>query len=220
MSSYTSELRRVVDIFTRPVVEEWFKKWELSDWLDPTQLGVVNLYGLFSKDKLAKHIVDKYYLREIGFETVGEFKRQAEILMREIMSVQAFVLYSSLIQYDPMVNEKYIETETRDLATTGQQTSTSDGTNLNIQSNTPQGQINKQEILTGKYASATSADETQNNIANNGSGTEKGTITRSTEGNRGVLVTQQKLIQQYRDIIVSVENNVILETEQLFMGVY
>lgn len=220
MSSYTTQLRHIVDAFTLEVVEEWFKKWELSDWLTPVQLGVVNLYGLFSKDKLAKHIIDKYYLREIGFETVGEFKRQAEIAMREIMSIQSLILYSSLIQYDPMVNEKYTEIETRDLATTGQQNVNNNDSGLLVNSDTPQGQINKQAILQGKYATSTSANQNEGNSESVGNGTEKGTITRSTEGNRGVLVTQQKLIEQYRDIIVSVENNVILELEQLFMGVY
>ena len=42
--------------------------------------------------------------------------------------------------------------------------SNNDATALNVVSDTPQGQINKQEILTGKYASGTTASENAVNI--------------------------------------------------------
>lgn len=73
MASYTMQLRKVCDIFTRAEVENWFKDYELSDFLTSEQISSITTHGLWSKDKLAKKIVDHYYMREIGFETPRSF---------------------------------------------------------------------------------------------------------------------------------------------------
>lgn len=69
MASYTIELRRLCQIFSRDEVESWFKKYNLEDYLLPKQLQIVKNSSLWSKDKLATKIVNHYYMREIGFET-------------------------------------------------------------------------------------------------------------------------------------------------------
>ena len=69
MAKYTIELRRLCDIFTREVVENWFKNYKIEDYLTLEQIETITNSGLWSKDKLATKIVDHYYMREIGFET-------------------------------------------------------------------------------------------------------------------------------------------------------
>ena len=69
MASYTIELRKVCDIYGREEVENWFKDFELSDYLTPLQIQSIENVGLWNKNKLAKKIIDHYYMREIGFET-------------------------------------------------------------------------------------------------------------------------------------------------------
>lgn len=69
MASYTIELRKICDIYGREEVENWFKDFELSDFLTTKQIQSIENAGLWNKNKLAKKIIDHYYMREIGFET-------------------------------------------------------------------------------------------------------------------------------------------------------
>ena len=84
------------------------------------------------------------------------------------------------------------------------------------------GQIDKSEILQGKYASSTGANETENNINDQsnsqGTGTER--YTKQTKGNSGVSATAQALIKQYRDVIRAVNTEIVYQLEPLFMGIY
>ena len=80
MSKYTVELRELFEpirfspaLFTRSEVEGWFKDYNLNDYLTAEQQAVITATGLWTKDKLAKKIVDHYYMREIGFEKMYHF---------------------------------------------------------------------------------------------------------------------------------------------------
>ena len=81
MATYTIELRRVCEIYGREEVENWFKSYEISDYLLPSQIEVINQGGMWTKEKLAKKIVDHYYMREIGFETPYLFRHYAIVTM-------------------------------------------------------------------------------------------------------------------------------------------
>ena len=85
MSKYTVELRELFEpirfspaLFTRSEVEGWFKDYDLDDYLTEEQQAIITSNGLWTKDKLAKKIVDHYYMREIGFETIGLFIHEAK----------------------------------------------------------------------------------------------------------------------------------------------
>ena len=80
MSKYTIELRKVCDIYGRDVVENWFKDYNLTDYLTQTQIDVITETNTWSKDKLAKKIVDHYFMREIGQETPALFKHFAFVV--------------------------------------------------------------------------------------------------------------------------------------------
>lgn len=55
-------------IFTHVIqLNGWFKDYNLSDYLMPIQIEQINKFNVWSKDKLAKKIVDHYYMREIRF---------------------------------------------------------------------------------------------------------------------------------------------------------
>ena len=93
---------------------------------------------------------------------------------------------------------------------------------LTVNSDTPQGQITKANILAGNYASSTSANETENTVSdttsNAGNGTEH--YTKTTKGNSGVSATAQKMIEQYRQNIVMINRDIIKDMNSLFMGIY
>ena len=216
MSKYTFELRRVIDFFDRETVEGWFKDYELTDYLTQDEIDIIEERGTWTKDKLAKKIVDHYFMREIGFETPALFQHYVKVTMNEIMEQKLPLIYSASINYDPMVNVDYTETFERTIANEG--TSTDNSSGLTVNSDTPQGQINKTQILDGKYASSTNAGESTNTSESNAN-TEEGS-TKRVKGNSGVSATAQKMIQQYRENIIAIDKDIINELNDLFMGLY
>lgn len=220
MAKYTVELRRVCDTFTRNEVEKWFKDWELSDYLTPEEIAVVETKGTFSKDSLAQQIVDAYYLREIGFESVGMFKHYAKTTMRQIMGTYAQLIYSASIQFDPLVNEDFTETFRANRENTANSSSSSNGSGFGIQSDTPQGQMNKSNLLSGKYASNAQASEDETSGQTEANGKEEENYIRTTKGNRGISSNIPYLLTQYRKYIMNIYGDIIKECNVLFMGIW
>ena len=212
MAKYTIELRHICDMFTRDTVEGWFKDYELTDYLTDEEISVITARGTWSKDKLARKIVDRFYMMEIGFETIGLFKHMVKVKINEIMESKLPLIYSAAISYDPLVNVDYTETFTRQANDTGQ----ANASGLTIQSDTPQGQISKAEILTGRYASNTQGGESTN--SSNSQSNE--TSSRRMKGNSGVSATAQKMVLQYRENIRAIDYEIMNELKSLFMGLY
>lgn len=208
MSRYTTELRQIVQNTSYDEVVSWFMDYELSDYLTEEEIAVIEERGTWSKEKLAKLIVDHYWMHEIGLETVGLFKHQVNVAMREIMESKLPLIYSASIKYDPMVNVDFTEEYTEE----NRQDGNADG--LNVNSDTPQGQISKQEILKGSYASSTGASEG----TSHSEGTQK--YVRHQRGNSGTLTTAQALVQQYRNNIIMINRDIVKDLSSLFMGIY
>ena len=233
MASYTIELRKLVDIYySRQEVEGWFKDYNLADYLTPTQIEQITKFNVWSKDKLAKKIVDHYYMREIGFETPELFKHYAKVTMQEIMERYLPKIYSNFLEYDPLSNVDYTETYTREISGesanegSSSSTSTQNAEGLNITNNTPQKRINKQDLDTGAYASQVSQSNTETGIedetttSNSGTSSTVETFTRHEEGDNGVIITNQRLVKEYREIIVAIDEEIINELGSLFMAIY
>ena len=227
-SVYTLQLRQVINLYGREEVESWFKDYELSDYLTDEEIAVIAQRGTWSKDRLAKLIVDHYFMREIGLETPALFEHQAKVLMQELMEEKLPLIYSAAIKYDPLVNVDYSETfeAERENQGTATSTGTSNGSTsgLTVSSDTPQGQINKAAILAGNYASSTGASEAEDHSTTTGNSTsnENGTesYTKRIKGNSGVSATAQALVMQYRKAIVAINREIIDECNALFMGLY
>lgn len=208
MSKYTTELRYIVQNTSLEEVEGWFKDYELSDYLTAQEIAIINDRGTWTKDKLASLIVQHYWIREIGLETVELFKHQAKVAMAEIMEEKAPLIYSASLQYDPLVNVDFTETYTENTSQDGN----ADG--LNVNSDTPQGQISKSSILAGNYATSTGASEG----TSHSEGTQ--TYTRKQKGNSGALTTAQALVRDYRKTIIMINRDIIKDLSPLFMGIY
>lgn len=220
MSKYTMELREIVSTFGRDEVKKWFSDYELSDYLTPEEIAVINERGTWDKDQLAERIIDHYYTREIGTDAIGQFILFTKDKMRETMETYAPLIYSAAIKFDPLVNVDY--TESYNASNTGQSNSnsTSSGSGLTVNSDTPQGQISKSDILQGKYASSTGANETENSVVDSSSNSGSQNYTKKVKGNSGVSATAQALIKQYREYIRALNSDIVYELEPLFMGLY
>lgn len=228
MAKYTIELRRVCELYTRAEVENWFKDYNIEDYLTPVQIEQITKFNVWSKDRLAKKIVDHYYMREIGFETPALFKHYAKVSMQEIMERQFPKIYSNFLEYDPLSNVDFTEEYTREIEGSSEGTSNSNSTNnasgYNINNDTPQTRITKQDLDTGVYASQTNQSDTSSNIedetnAQSSSNTIE-RFTRHEEGDNGVIITNQRLVKEYREIIVAIDEEIINELSKLFMGIY
>lgn len=232
MAKYSMELRKVCDYYTREEVENWFKNYELSNFLRPDEIESIKNANIWSKDRLAKKIVDHYFMREIGFETPGLFKHYALITMQEIMEEKLPLIYSSSIKYDPLVNVDYTETFEREQEGTASNNgesnsnSNSNSESLNINNSTPQTRITKQDLETGAYANNVAQSENNSNIndktttKNDGSSKSNESYKKQVKGNSGVSATAQKMIEQYRQNIIAIDRDIIQELNILFMGLY
>ena len=228
MAKYTIELRNVCNLYGRDEVENWFKDYRLEDYLTSKQIEQITNAGVWSKDRLATKIVDHYYMREIGLETPGLFKHYAKVYMQEIMERKLPKIYSNFLEYDPLSNVDFTETYTREIAGSSEgksnSTSQNNASGLNINNDTPQTRITKQNLSSGAYASNVNQSDTESNIqdrtnAESSSNTiEK--FTRHEEGDNGVIITNQRLVKEFREIIVAIDEEIINELSKLFMGIY
>ena len=144
----------------------WFKDYELTDFLTKTQIEQIEKANVWSKDRLAKKIVDHYFMREIGFETPALFKHYARVYMNEIMERQLPKIYSNFFEYDPLSNVDFTEEYTREITgnntgsgtqnisanneNNGSSNSNSSSSSFGVNSDTPQTNINKQNLLNRK----------------------------------------------------------------------
>jgi hypothetical protein len=224
MSKYTIELRKIIEYEGRDTVENYFKDYCINNYLRQNEVESILRANIWSKDRLASKIVDHYFMREIGYETIGLFKHYAKVYMQEIMERYLPLIYSNSINYDPLVNVDYEESFTRNITGNGESesNSTNEASGLSVNSDTPMGQINKESILAGQYASNTGASETDSNIhdTSSNSNTTDETYTKRVKGNSGVSATSQKMIEQYRQNIIAIDEQIIKELGKLFMGLY
>lgn len=224
MARYTFELRELIETFGEDEVKSWFKDYNLSDYLTAEEIQVIEERGTWSPDRLADRIINHFYLREVGQEAPGAFRLMLKDKLDEIMETYAPLIYSASIKYDPLVNVNFSETFDRnsDSNSTSNTNSTGSSTGLTISSDTPQGQVNKPDILEGKYATSTAGTEGESSASDstNTSGTGNEHYVRTTKGNSGVSATSQAMIRQYRDIIRALNTEIVYELEPLFMGIY
>ena len=163
-------------------------------------------------------------MREIGYETIGLFKHYAKVYMQEIMERYLPLIYSNSIEYEILDDVDFTEEFTRNIKGNGESSSnsTNEASGLSVNSDTPQGQINKEAILGGEYASNTGASETQstiNDTSTNVNNTDE-TYIKKVKGNNGNTATPQKMIEQYRKNIIAIDEQIIRELDKLFMGLY
>ena len=69
MSRYTTSFRSLIEggFVTRNDIEDIFKSYNLSDYLTADEIDVIETRGTWTPSKLAKKIVDHYYLKDLGF---------------------------------------------------------------------------------------------------------------------------------------------------------
>ena len=159
------------------------------------------------------------------------------------------IIYTTSINYNPLINETFSESEqlyksksevknstiNASTSSTGQNASTSSSSSsgLIVNSDTPQGQISKQGILQGDYASSTQANENESSIsdttATNTSGSSQNQEATTNTGNENytktksgfdLKMTKSDLIANYRKNIYNVNEKIIEDLNSLFFALF
>lgn len=192
----TIELREVV------------KDCDIFDRCDPFPIWDESHRG-----ELEKKIIEHYYFRQIGFETVGKFKFYLNVRLREIMPRMNKIYKTTTYKYNPIENYNMEEGSTDDRTASGTQEVNSD--TLSKYSDTPQGEL--KNLLEGKYL--TNANHGTDITNSSDSQKSKDVHSAFRHGNIGVTSTQQ-LIDQERKITIDLDVMIIEELKDLFLGVY
>ena len=175
----------------------------------------LNDYPIFDENYrsiLNTNIIDYYYFREIGFETVAQFNHYLNNKMNIIMPYYNKYYESTLFEFDPLINYQLTETQTREVSAKGETQHT--GKTNNLFSDTPQGRI---DFTDQSHVTAINEDDSSSTTENNGLTNEF--YTRRMEGNIGVQ-TFSALLNDYRTTFVNVDLMIMDELNDLFIRVY
>lgn len=232
MSNYTTTLRYICESSedSRQDVIKTFSSYDINHYLTPNQAELVANNRTWDKIRLAEKIVRYYYFREIGFETWGLFKHFAKIEMETLMEYYLPLIYSRCIEYDPLINVDYTETYTssqrgNNTATgTSRSNSKSESGSQSKFSDTPN--VGIDNIISGKYMTNATINDTESTAdgatesTNNEESNMLQDYTKNIKGNSGVSATAQRMVQQFRDNIIAIDNEIIQKLNPLFMGIF
>ena len=182
--------------------------------------------------------------QNVAFETPFLFKQKAKIKMIEVMEKYAPFIYANAIQttFNPLTqNMTFSSTEsyTKENSESNSSSSSSSGSSsssssdsssgLNVHSNTPQGQISKSNILEGKYASETSANENESSASDSTSTSSNGSLEGESSGSEtfsktksgfDIKMTNADKIKNYRESIIAINYQIIEELNSLFFALF
>lgn len=231
MSKYTTELR-----------------WVIENGYD-LQLNEYPIFDENYRQKLNQKIINHYYFREIGFETVGLFRFYLKQTMNEIMPYYNQLYESALLEIDPLNTINFTETLTRtkigndtknfneDTTVNSNGDSNSNSTkNTNfkdVESDTPQGMLSIGNIegeLYASYARISKNEDTTNSTAHqettdiqkrkNDEKINREDNENYTRTEKGNRESQSELLMKYRETFLNIDMQVINELNDLFMGLY
>lgn len=240
MSSYTMTLKEVLELLaqdeaydTNGLIENGRKY--LFDFNFP-------IFDENYRDDFETHFIRRFYMREIGFETEGLFKFNLETWLLINMPYFNKLFQSELLQFDPLENSNTTTDENSNLtgsdhtsSTTGSDsTMSSSDSNFsrNLESNNPDSRltITAQDGV-GVIEYASKIDENKETNARSGSShtggnndanstTATNTTTNTTRHGKTGVQTYSKMVTEYRETFLRIENKIFDEMNQLFMLVY
>jgi hypothetical protein len=194
MAKYTTQLRTIIE-----------SGYPLFDFDYP-------IFDEAYRAVLETKIIDYYYFREIGLETVGQFKQFLKVKMNMKMPFYNKFYSAQLVfdTYDPYKNKDVTQTDTREVS--GDSTTTSNGTNKEIFQDTPSNELGDEN-----YATNISTSDGNNTGTSTNATTE--TYISNLKGHDGMKYPSD-ILQDLRATFINIDELVINELQDLFMGVY
>ena len=227
MSKYTTEVRFICESLSGLEESKGFSNIDtiINNSWDQIFTTNVTFFDPTYKSVLCKKILKHYYLREICSETVGIWKLWMNERLENIMPYYNQMYESQLLVFDPLKDVNVTRTYNKETDgtenTTGTSEGTSNNTNRDLYSDTPQGAI------TGL--------ENENYLTNARKVTDNGTTTGEYENNRDANTTEEyvetllgkhgsgtysKMLQEFRETFLNIDAMVIEEFSDLFFGLW
>ena len=189
-------------------------------------------YPIFDESyraELNKKIVDHYYLREIGQETVSMFMFTVKRKMNEIMPYYNQLYDSERLEYDPLFQMDYSTISSGDYSGVGSESSTSssssnsvtDSTGRTVNSDMPSVALSN----VGNYASSAADSVAESKSVTDGSGDANSASESKSESSSSSRITGRSvdaptLLARYRAILLNIDMMVVAELDDCFMGLW
>ena len=236
MASFTTQVRTICESQAKISGYTGADPFEIVKNAYPRIFLDFPIYDESHREELCTKILLHYYMDEIGLETYALWKLQLNIRMREIMPFFN-TLYETLGESDLFSNvnmgRTYTKSGTSDTKSENLSTSAtagnnqSDGHSVDKYSETPQGGlsgIESDKYLTNaritsdsRKDTSTASTEGKANFSENGNSNEK--YEERTAGKDGGA-SYMELLQEYSNKIVTIDNQIIENLSNLFMGVW
>jgi hypothetical protein len=225
------------------------KGWnDVDEIVENSRRKIFGNYPIFDekyRPVLERKILKHFYMREIGFETVGLFKMKLNNKMNEIMPYYNKLYESELFEYNPLEdtnikterdrNGTRVENEGRKNVRNEENSSTNNNKNVNdvnrweLNNETPQGALT--DVTSGRYltdaintqtndvetseGSASNIGNTETNDDRNKNVSDIEDYIETIKGKRGTKSYPQ-LIEEYRKTILNIDMQIIDELKLLF----
>lgn len=158
---------------------------------------------------LEKKILMAYYTREIGEETVGLWKLRLCSRLNMIMPKYNQLYESERLTFSPFYDTEY----TRRGSNAGRGTSESSSGNKDMYSDTPQNGL--QSVESGEYLTSANVS----NGTSQGSSQSEGRFEETVSGKMGGS-SFSRMLKEYRQTFLNIDEMVIGELNDLFMGLW
>lgn len=176
------------------------------------------------RNVLETKIIKHYYTREISEETVGLWKLRLNTKLNEIMPYYNKLYTSELLQFNPLYTHNITRTHKLGLESNRKTDTTgavnSNGTNVDLFSDTPQGALtgveNETYLTTARKISNNDTSTSSSNGNDNYNSTED--YLENISGYEGKNASE--LLLKYRKTFLNIDVQVINELETLFFQLW
>lgn len=239
MATFTMELAEVVETI-------YNESWNADLWQQPynrftydqitygnlpvlpdaTKIGLGH-YPIFDENYrpiLNGKIVQQYFDREIGAETIDKFILYLERRMNQIMPYYNDLYATTKLEFNPLetinirTQGKNTSQGTEDVSATGESQNDSEAKSRAVNSQTPQ------TFLQGSGNYATAATDSKSGTLTSATTSQDSNSVSNTEAESDTLVTGYQaypadLLTKYRNTIINIDTMIIADLEDLFMQI-
>lgn len=177
----------------------------------------------YENGQLEKVILKAYYMREIGFETVGRWKLALNQTLNRIMPYY-IDLYNSIEfnKTNPLENYDLYDSSDRKTDSSMKVSSTSENTSNTTEKgvfeDTPSNELGAGEDYATNVTKATSEQNANNSNNGNSTNNVNDVYNRHAHGLMGY--SKQDMIDRYRQNLINIDELIIMELSDLFMLLY
>lgn len=236
MSGYTTQLRWIVeqkleDMGMECVEKNWQYAWQT--------LGLADypIYDETHRSELNAMIIRRYWMREIGAETVGRFAWFVRETMHSIMPYynRLYKAAAKMDEIDPLTDWKIVESgdssgDSRNSSETRGSAQSSDSSNdhsVSVFSDTPQSEMVPAQIERMEYATTVTINDSESSSSASSSSTADASgksdyKNRYGKTEEGYKRPPSELLKLYRENILNIDRMVVEDRElkDCFMGVW